>query len=73
MVQRTSGGLTGSVPMRAKSSVMARAVASNLGRCRPFNVAMDVSEAFTVTLTAATMVPALSRTGAAIERMPSDN
>ena len=73
MAQRTSGGLMGSVPMREKSSVIARAVASSLGRCSPFSVAIDVSEALTVTLTAATMSPLVSRTGAAIERMRSDN
>jgi len=59
--------------MFAKSEVIDAAVLINSGKWSFFNTAMDVSAAFTVTLTAAMVRPDASRTGAAMERIPNDS
>ena len=63
-VYGASGLVVGSNAICEKSVEIASAVASSNGKWSFFNTAIEVSAALTVTLTAATVRPDESRTGA---------
>ena len=65
--------MTGNIAKSDHADVTAAAVSNNSGRYSSTSRAIDVSAACTVTFIAAAVRPDRSRTGAAIERMPSES